>query len=434
LSFELTEKALETHFLIQDKELCFLFSRLSENLPNFNTYLMKSKIIPVFFVFFAMGFADVVGPLVGLARETFELSFLKAQLLSLSGFIMFFFLSIPMGIIQDKRGKRFVLNMGLSIALIGLMIPILNGMYGPKVLIDASASFKFYALLVAILLLGAGATILQVAGNPIMRDVSPDGQFSSNLSLGQSIKAIGSSLGFLIPPAVAMAFGMDWSILFPIFAFMILLTLVWFNFAKIEEKKHAGAIPASFVSSMKLLFGNGFVFLMVLAIFVYVGAEISMSSGVPMLMKEKYGLEAFGLWVSWALFFLPILIGRFAGSAILRTLPAKKFLLITVFVSILGIFMLLLGNMYVTFSGIILIGLGFANIFPLVFSITVEEMPQRTNELSGLMVTAIVGGAIIPPLWGLVADKTTVVIAFSVPLICLLYILLVSFRSIKKSS
>lgn len=380
------------------------------------------KAAPIFFAFLAMGFGDVVGPMVSLAKETFSLSNFMAQLLPASGFIMFGVLSIPMGILQDKKGKKHILMLGLLVALVGLSIPIFNGMYGIPTDFGAQSMGKFYIILLSILLLGAGATILQVSGNPIMRDVSPLGQYSSNLSLAQSIKAIGSSLGFLLPPFVALAFGLDWTILFPIYAVLILITLIWTKLTPINEKKDDLAAIASVASCFKLLFKNGYVALMVLAIFLYVGAEVSMSSQVPILMKETFGLDKLGLIVSWSVFFLPILIGRFAGAAILRKLAPVNFLLITVAISMLGILILLMGNMFMAFIGIVLIGLGFANIFPLIFSITIDKLPERANELSGLMVFAIVGGAFIPMLTGAMADFTTLIIGFVVPLVCILYI------------
>jgi len=385
-----------------------------------------SKAAPIFLAFLCMGFGDAVGPLVGLAKDSFQLSNFVAQLLTFSGFLMFGILSIPLGVYQDKKGKKHLLLLGLGVAFIGLLIPILNGMYGPQVVFDAASNEKFYLLLFAVFLLGAGATILQVAGNPIMRDVSPEGKYSSNLSLGQSIKAIGSSMGFLLPPFVARYFGMDWSILFPIYAILILLTFVWVNATPIVEKRDAAAAPATLASSFRLL-GNPYVMLMVLGIFLYVGAEVSMSSQTPILMKEAYGIENFGLWISWALFFLPIFLGRFVGSGILRLISAEKFLKITVVISIAGIAMLLLGSKMIAFTGIFLIGLGFANIFPLIFSITIEHMPERTNELSGLMITAIVGGAFIPPVTGFVADKAGIMAGFFVPLLCLIYIAFLAF-------
>ncbi|MCK9219823.1 MAG: MFS transporter [Bacteroidales bacterium] len=380
-----------------------------------------SKSYPIFMAFLCMGFGDVVGPMVGLAKESFQLSNFMAQLLPLMGFIMFGILSVPMGVLQGHRGKKFLLILGLIIAFIGLLIPIINGMYGPVIAFNLSSGGEFYILLFSILMLGAGATILQVSGNPIMRDVSPEGKFSSNLSMGQSIKAIGSSMGFLLPPLVAKPLGLDWTILFPIYAILILITLVWVYFTKIEEKRDPDSKPVSLIACLKLL-GNGYVALMVAAIFVYVGAEVSMSSGIPILLKEKYGIENFGLLVAWTLFFLPILVGRFTGALILRSLSPKKFLIATVILSFLGILMMFLGSKFFAYTGIILVGLGFANIFPLIFSITVDRMPERSNELSGLMVSAIVGGALIPPIMGLVADNTTLLTGFIVPLVCVTYI------------
>jgi fucose permease len=101
-------------------------------------------------------------------------------------------------------------------------------------------------------------------------------------------------------------------------------------------------------------------------------------------------------------------------------------------ISLIGLVGLLLAdNRSLALASIVFVGLGFANIFPLVFSIAVNRMPQRSNEISGLMVTAIVGGAIVPPLMGLLADWTSVRIGFVVPLCCALYLTYVSLVSLK---
>lgn len=395
-----------------------------------NTQVSFLKTAPIFMAFLCMGFGDAVGPLVSLVKESFDLNNFQAQLISLSGFIMFGLLSIPLGVMQDKRGKKFMMNLGLVIAFIGLLIPIMNGMYGPIISLENATQGKFVILLFAILMLGAGATTLQVVGNPIMRDVSPDGKYSSNLSFAQSIKAIGSSLGFLLPPLAVQFFNLDWSILFPIYAILILINLLWFNAVKLEEKIEHTKNAASLKSCLSLL-KDKYVLMMVMGIFFYVGAEVSMSSGVPILVKEKFGITDFGLWVAWALFFLPILIGRFTGGVFLRYLKPSLFLLITVIISLSGLALMFTGNQTITFVSIVLIGLGFANIFPLIFSITVDKMPDRSNELSGLMVTAIVGGAFIPPIMGFVADQTSILVGFVIPLLAVVYILVVSLKSYK---
>lgn len=368
------------------------------------------KALPVFLAFLCMGFGDVVGPLTGLVKEEYQLTNFMALLIPASGFVMFGILSVPMGIFQDQKGKKFTLLLGLALALVGLILPII-GNYS-----------TFELLLLSILLLGAGATILQVAGNPIMRDVSPEGKYSRNLSLGQFVKAIGSLSGALLPVFAANYWGLDWKILFPVYSAFLLLTIVIMSFVKIHEQKAPDSHPASFGSSLGLL-ADPFVLAMVSGIFLYVGAEVCMSSGLPMYLESEFGIDIEKLGVAGTgLFFLALMSGRFLGGVILNWIKPKTFLIITVILSILGIVGLFLHSQTAAIVSIVLIGLGFANIFPLIFSITVDRMPHRSNELSGLMVTAIVGGAFIPLVMGTVADNSTVLFGFLVPLACILYI------------
>lgn len=169
--------------------------------------------------------------------------------------------------------------------------------------------------------------------------------------------------------------------------------------------------------------------MMVLGIFLYVGAEVSVSSGVPIYLESEFGVDISTLGVLGAgLFFLTLTIGRFAGGIILNWMKPRNFLMITVILAVMGIIGLFFGIQTVSIISVILIGLSFANIFPLVFSITVDTMPERSNELSGLMVTAIVGGAILPLIMGVVADLTTSLIGFLVPLSAMLYITTIAFK------
>ena len=375
---------------------------------------MNHKTFPVLLAFLCMGFGDAVGPFVGLAKVQFALSNFEAQLIAFMGFIMFGILSVPMGLFQDRKGKKIVLMLGLIIALLGLIIPLFG--------------LSSYALfLITILLLGAGAATLQVAGNPIMRDVSASGKYSRNLSLGQFIKAIGSLSGSLIPFAAAKWFGMTWEVLFPIYVASLLLTLVVIGLTRIEEVK-ADKSPASIKSCFSLL-GNPFILVMVLGIFVYVGIEICVSTGVPILLSTKYGidLKTWGL-LGNTFFFIAILTGRFLGSVILNWMKPSTFFRVTTIISLLGIALIFFNSQIITLAGIFIVGLGFANIFPLIFSITVDSMPERSNEISGLMVTAIAGGAIFPPIMGFIADKTTVLTGFVVPAIGLLYVIFLAYK------
>jgi fucose permease len=150
---------------------------------------------------------------------------------------------------------------------------------------------------------------------------------------------------------------------------------------------------------------------------------VSVSAGIPLFLKERFDIDInrVGL-IGTGLFFMALTIGRLTGGVVLNWMAPRKFFLTTCAAAILGLVGLYMPDRTVAVASFFLAGLGFANIFPLVFAITVESMPEHTNELSGLMVTAIVGGAILPPLMGLVADHSTVQFSFVVPLLAILYI------------
>lgn len=380
---------------------------------------MRIKTIPILLAFLCMGFGDVVGPLTSQLQNEYQLSNLLAGLVPFMGFIMFGVLSVPVGVYQDRKGKKHVLLLGLLAALVGLVLPILG---------DFSS---FPLLLGSLLLLGAGAAMLQVSGNPIMRDVSAEGKYSRNLSFGQFVKAIGSLSGAVIPIIAVNYWGKDWKLLFPIYAVIIFVTALIIMLMSVHEKKDPASKPASLYSCMQLLGRNKYVAVMVLGIFLYVGAEVSMSAQLPNYLQRQFNFDVEKLGLLGTLFFfLALMTGRFLGGVILNWASPKKFLTATAIVSIIGIIGLYLApNQTIGFIFIFIIGLGFANIFPLIFSITIDAFPERSNEISGLMVTAIIGGAFVPLVFGLMADIFTFMIGFAVPLACILYILMISRKN-----
>ena len=384
------------------------------------------SLISVFFVFLAMGFGDAAGQLVSVVEKAFNVSPFTASLVSLSGMIMFGVLSVPTGVWQSQIGKKKMLTIGLILFLAGALLPII--------------AFNFPIILLAVLLMGAGATILQVSGNPLIRDVSDEGKYSSMLSFAQSLKAIGTlstSLILVLIGTSLMKYGwfsftpeggetidMGFRILFPIFAVVLLITLVMVvvfvpsNVSKSDEK------PTTLGNCIRAL-GNPFILMMFLAIFFYCGAEASMFNRIPSILSENTSVTpAMGNIV----LIISLFVGRFLGGVILQKMSAKKFLGITVAVSIIGNLLLFLPyNAFTTWLSFILIGIGFANIFPLIFSICVDHKPEMSNEISGLMTTAIVGAAIVPLFTGAMAG-VGIRYAFIVPLCCLVYLCFVTAR------
>ena len=378
---------------------------------------------PVFLAFLAMGFGDAVGPFVGLARQDFHLSNFGAQLIAFTGFIMFGLLPVPLSIYQDRKGKKFILLLGLCVMLVGLLVASVAGLT------------TFPSFLAMVLLLGAGATTLQVAGNPLMRKVSAEGKYSRNLSLAQFVKAIGSLSGPLIPVIATRAFQTSWRVIFPVYSVAVLVTLVAALVLLPRRSKSSSSQTATLRSSLALL-SNGYVAMMVLAIFLYVGAEVSVSSSIPLYLKDRYGVDvaSTGL-LGTGLFFAALTIGRFSGGIVLNWIKPKTFYIVTCLVSIVGLLGLFVPSERVVAASFFIIGLGFANIFPLVFSIAVDSRPQDINPLSGLMVTAIVGGAFLPPLMGLLADAShSAQVGFVVPLAAILYITWVAAANLRKAA
>ena len=390
--------------------------------------MKKTSVFPIFLVFLAMGFGDAAGQLVSVVKNAFGVSATTASLVSFSGMIMFGVLSIPLGIIQSRVGKKNVLLMGLLFFFLGALLPIL--------------SFSFPMILLAVLLMGAGATMLQVSGQPIMRDVSAEGKFSSNLSFAQSVKAIGTlSTSLIIFLVGAHLMSRPWftiaaqdgqllnggfRILFPIFAIILLITLLMVFFLR-TAKKSDEEKPASLSSCFGVL-RIPFVLCMVLGIFLYCGAEASLFNRIPDLLQTTAGN---------IVLIVALVVGRFAGGLVLRKMSPMRFLILTGLLAIVGNAMFFIpNNATLLWIATALVGLSFANIFPLIFSITVDKYPSKANEISGLMVTAIVGAAIVPLLTGYITDSLGLLASFCVPLVCILYVLVLAlaFRKPKTLS
>jgi FHS family L-fucose permease-like MFS transporter len=376
---------------------------------------LRFRTLPIFLGFFVMGFVDAVGTLVGFAEKEFHLSGAKAGLLPFFGFIAFALFSVPAGVVADRKGKKLLLVVSLAVVLAGQLIP--------------SFSVARYELLLgAIFLIGVGMAALQVAGNPIMRDVSAPGRYARNLTFAQFIKSLGSISGPYLT-AQLIALGFAWYHVFPVFAAVTLLTLLLVAALPITETR-GDEVPASVGSSFALL-AEPPVALAVLGIFLYVGAEVGLNSWLATLLARDFGMDlgSSATRLGPGLFFIALAAGRLLGSGVLSFMGARRFFLVSALLGLAGLGLLLVGSRPLALAGIACCGLGFANIWPLVFSLTVESRPERSGALSGLMCMAIFGGAVMPALMGLVADHTGVRIAFLVPLAAFVYLTLLALAS-----
>ena len=377
---------------------------------------MRFKTLPIFLAFFLMGLADAMGPMSDGVKKQYALSDLVATLLPFFVFIAFALFSIPGGLLAARIGKKKLLLLGLGLNAAALLIPSLH-MPG------------FPLLLGCIFVLGIGTTFLQVAGNPIMRDVSPDGAYSRNLSFAQGIKGIGSTLStYLISAMAALALfrGMGWRSAFPLF--FVLMALAFLSVASLKIEETRAEKPPGFASSLSLLKEPAFL-LAVLGIFLYVGAESCMSRFLNPTL-QSFGMDA-GAANKWGptLFFLTLTIGRLLGGATLSVMSPRTCFRLSALLGVLATGLFLTGSGALAVPAVIAAGLGFANIWPMLFSITIENRPECANELSGLMCMAISGGALVPLLMGWLVDRNWAAAAFLVPLACFAYLLVLSLRS-----
>jgi MFS transporter, FHS family, L-fucose permease len=377
------------------------------------------RTLPIFLAFFLMGLADAMGPLSDAVQKEYHVSNLVSTLLSFFVFIAFAAFSVAGGMLASRIGKKKLLLIGLGLNAIACLIP----------------SFQtptFPVLLGCIFLLGVGTTFLQVAGNPIMRDVSPQGAYSRNLSLAQGIKGLGSTASTYLVTAVtsiALFQTMGWRGTFPLFCVLMLVAFGSVAMLKIEETKSDA--PPSIGSSLGLLKEPVF-FLAVLGIFLYVGAEASFGRFLFPTLKVIGVDEATAGKFGPALFFALLTVGRLLGSAILTVMTPRTCFRASAFLGMVGAAAIMVGSPYLAIGGVIAAGLGFANIWPMLFSITVEEKPERANELSGLMCMAISGGAIVPLVMGQLVDSGMKAMSFVVPAACFAYLFILSLRGGRK--
>jgi len=374
-------------------------------------------VTPVLLSFFVMSFVDLVGIGKDRVAEDLGLSDFILGLIPFAAFIWFFILSVPVGIMQARVGKRKMLNAGMIITGIGLFIPYFF--------------YSFVTVIAGFALLGIGNTIVQVAANPLLVDVVPGRRASSFLSFSQFIKAIGSMLAAPLAALFASRFG-DWKLLFLVYGIISFLSVLWLGTVKIEETAVTDS-KASMSSAFKLL-GNSYVLMMVLSIFLVVGIDVGFNYFSGKYLTARFGFEEVTAQSGRSVYFFGRMLGTFAGALILTKLSSTKGLLYSAILSIFTIFLIMIipASKAAAWILVFLIGLGVANIFPLVFSLTVQKYPERSNEISGLMMMAISGGALIPPLMGLVSDSLGVVPGMGVLLLCAVYLLVVAWIIIRK--
>lgn len=362
--------------------------------------------IPVMFGFFIMGFIDIIGIASNYIKQDFHLNDTSANLILMMVYVWFILFSVPTGMMMTKLGRRRTVVLSILINSIALFIPVI--------------SYNFITVLAALGFLGIGNAMLQVSLNPLTGDVVPDSKLASALTFGQFIKSMSSFSGPLLAGGAAIYFG-NWRYVFPVFGGISILSLIWLNAINIGEIKPSDG-KKSFKDCFGLL-GNLTILGLFLGILLVVGIDVGLNVSIPKYLMLKSDLLLAKAGLGSSLYFAAKIIGAFCGAIVLTHIPVKRFYMITIILSlILLAFTLSVQSLTGIYVGIFLLGLTISNIFSIIYSIALLLYPDNRNEISGLMMMGIIGGAIIPLFMGIATDKLGLVYGMLVLGICLIYL------------
>ena len=395
-------------------------------------------------LFFMWGFLTSLNDiLIPHLKTVFDLNYAKAMLIQFAFFTSYFVFSLPSGKLIDAVGYKKAMVAGLFTMGIGALL-----------FLPAASVPSFPFFLTALIVLAAGMTILQVSANPYVAILGPEKTAASRLNLAQAFNSLGTTIGpklggMLILSGAPLAAGAIAAMSAPqlqayrveqasfvkmpylVFALALMalgVAIALFKLpaiASVEQRSAAG--HDSIWRHTHLVLGA-------IGIFVYVGAEVSIGSFLvnyfsqPDIGNISEQAAAGLLSFYWG----GAMVGRFIGSALQQKIAANKILGVSAIVAALLVITSMLTFGHIAMWTIIAVGLFNSVMFPTIFTLGIEGLGPLTGDGSGLLVAAIVGGAIIPELQGIIADRIGIHHAFFLPILCYMYIAYFAFVGSQK--
>lgn len=372
---------------------------------------MKNKeLFPLLLGFVVMGFVDIVGVATSYIKVDYHLSNTIANLLPMMVFAWFAIISIPTGILMNKFGKRNVVMSSLLFTIIALALMYIS---------------NFAITFLAFALIGIGNTILQVSLNPMVAETVEEKRVLSTLTLGQFFKSISSFLGPILVGLAASWLG-NWQLVFVLYLIITVICLIWIHYT-IPNKVSKHDVTNGKQTFM--LLANKRILLLFIGIISIVGIDVGLNTTIPQYLMDRCDISLNTAALGTSLYFAAKITGTFVGAILLAKISGKEMLKYTMIGSIaafLGLFFI--HNIIILLILIFLIGLACSNVFSIIYSNAIGINPEKNNEISALMIMAVSGGAIIPPIMGIVEDFTSPSISMSVLLAGIVYLLYLSFR------
>lgn len=356
----------------------------------------KIAIISVMFCFFCMGFVDLVGIASNYVKEDLGLTDAVANVFPSLVFFWFLVFSVPTGVLMNRIGRKKTVLLSLVVTAFSLLMPLFGE--------------TFPIMLASFSLLGIGNALMQTSLNPLMTCVMKGGNLASALTFGQFIKAIAS----FIAPYLAMwgatqaipELGYNWRILFLIFFVVCVLATLVLAGISIEEPSSDArtGVGTQFVNAFKLL-GKPIVLLSFLGIMCHVGIDVGTNTTAPKLLIERVGMSLNDAAFATSLYFVFRTIGCLTGSFFLRVMKTRHFFIISIVLMALSMACMFAGtSKMVLYVGIALVGYGNSNVFSMCLANALQAVPDKQNEVSGLMIMGLFGGTLFPLAMGLASD------------------------------
>ena len=350
-------------------------------------------LLPVMLCFFSMGFVDLVVIASNYVQKDLGLTDGEAGIMPSLVFFWFLIFSVPTGMLMNKIGRKKTVLLSILVTVLSLIIPLFGQSYA--------------VMLVAFSLLGIGNALMQTSLNPLVASIVGGDSLASTLTFGQFVKAIASFLAPYIAmwgaTAVIPSFGLDWRVLFPIYAIVGILAIVALGMTQIEEPATTG--KASTIGECFKLLGKPFVLLCFLGIMCHVGIDVGTNTYAPKILMERLGWSLEEAGFATSLYFIFRTIGCFTGSGILQKVSSKTFMAISAGLIIASMVCLAIGaTQMLLYIGVALVGYGNSNVFSICFSQALIAEPERQNEVSGLMIMGLFGGTVFPLIMGFASD------------------------------
>ncbi len=350
-------------------------------------------LLPVMLCFFSMGFVDLVGIASNYVQKDLGLTDGQAGIMPSLVFFWFLIFSVPTGMLMNKIGRKKTVLLSILVTVLSLALPLFGNSY--------------VLMLTAFSLLGIGNALMQTSLNPLVATIVGGEGLASTLTFGQFVKAIASFLAPYIAmwgaTAVIPSFGLDWRVLFPIYAIIGILAIVALGMTKIDEPKNEG--KASTVGECFALLGKPYILLCFLGIMCHVGIDVGTNTYAPKILIERLGWSLDEAAFATSLYFIFRTIGCFTGSGILAKISSKAFLGISAALIVVSMICLSAGtSQALLYLGIALVGYGNSNVFSICFSQALLHDPKHQNEISGLMIMGLFGGTLFPLAMGFMSD------------------------------